>query len=69
MGNEKGVLAFLEKTVEDLNIKNIEVVKSNIMKNPFKNNCFDIIIANNTLHHVVRTGRLISNDPFTKKNG
>ncbi len=66
IGNEKGVLAFLEKTVKDLNIKNIKVVKSDIMNNCFSDDSFDIIIANNALHHVVRTGKYISSDLHTK---
>ena len=82
VGSEKGVLAFLEKSVKDFNIKltlanskikmekerleNIKVVKCDIMNNSFPNDSFDIIIANNALHHVVRTGKYILEDLTTK---
>lgn len=66
IGSEKGVLGFLEKTVEDLNIRNTKVVKSDIMKTSFPDGSFDIIIANNALHHIVRTGKYILNDITTK---
>lgn len=66
-GSEKGVLAFLGKASKDFNMKNIEVVKSDIMKNRFPNGSFDAIISNNALHHVVHTGKHISNNPITRK--
>lgn len=65
IGSEKGVLAFSENTVKDFDIKNIKVVKSDIMKNSFPDNSFDIIIANNALHHVIEGG-YISRNPTTK---
>lgn len=67
VGSEIKILIFLKKYLKELNIKNIEVVKSNIMANQFRDNTFDIIISNNALHHVVRTGKYISKDKETKK--
>ncbi len=36
------------------------------MKTSFPEDSFDIIFANNALHHVVRTGKYISSDLHTK---
>ena len=66
VGSEKDILNSLEGTVKDLKIKNIQLVKSDITKNLFEDNSFDVIIANNALHHVVRTGSNILNDSVTK---
>lgn len=66
VGGEKGIINFLENAVKKFDIKNIKVVKSDIMKNQFEDDSFDIVIANNAIHHVVRTCRYISNDPITK---
>lgn len=66
VGGEKGIINFLENAVKKFDLKNIKIVKSDIMKNQFEDDSFDLVIANNAIHHVVRTGRYISNDPITK---
>lgn len=65
-GEDKNNYGFFEKTIEENGV-NIELVKMDFLKNKFESGSFDIVVANYALHHIVRTGKYISNDPGTRK--
>ncbi len=45
---------------------NIELLKIDFLNNNFESGSFDIVVANYALHHIVRTGKYISNDAETR---
>ena len=55
-GSPIGITRVLKSAIADLGVTNLSVHEVDIMANPFLDRSFDIIIANNSLHHVVETG-------------
>ena len=60
-GSETGVLDILRKKIESYNLKNIEVVEQDFWKYE-PDSKFDIILADNCLHHFVANGEDYFND-------
>jgi SAM-dependent methyltransferase len=60
-GSLVGVTQLLKDTITQLGLTNIGVEEIDILENHFPDDCFDVIIANNALHHVVENG-FISRD-------
>jgi len=54
-GSRKGVLDDLRRNIQKLNIRNITVAEEDFWQTNF--NAFNIIIANNSLHHLVSNGK------------
>lgn len=65
-GAPVGVNQVLRNAVHEFGIKNLDVVDADIMGNNYLDGIFDVIIANNALHHVVANG-LVSTDQDVRK--
>ncbi|MCL5958564.1 MAG: class I SAM-dependent methyltransferase [Chloroflexi bacterium] len=65
-GSPVGVTQTLRETVTSFEVSNINVVEADIMRNSFQDESFDLIIANNALHHVIDSG-LISRSPNSRR--
>lgn len=61
-GAPAGITQALKDAINLFEIKNLSVVESDVMKNSFEDKYFDVIIANNALHHVVDSG-LVYQEP------
>lgn len=61
-GAPGGVTQALKDAISSFEVKNLTVVESDVMKNSFEDKYFDVIIANNALHHVVDSG-LVFQEP------
>jgi len=57
-GAPAGITALLAEIVAQWNLGNIRVVVRDIRQNAFADASFDVIIANNALHHVVASGMI-----------
>jgi SAM-dependent methyltransferase len=66
-GAPVGVNKVLRDAVTLFGVKNLTVVDSDILQNNFADGCFEIIIANNSLHHVCDSG-LISRNPSIRND-
>ncbi len=64
-GAPVGVNQILRDVVPLFGVNNLTVVDADIMQNNFSDGAFDIIIANNALHHVNDSG-LISSSPSVR---
>ena len=60
-GSPINVTKPLKEAITSFGLSNIAVQEIDIMANNFPNGCFDIIIANNSLHHVITPGLLSEN--------
>lgn len=65
MGEDKDNYGFFKKVIEE-NKVNIKLQKMDFMKNNFESGSFHVVVANNALHHIVRTDQYISNDAETR---
>lgn len=65
-GSPPGITKVLEEFVKILNPSNLSILNIDIMQSDFKENSFDVIIANNALHHVVSSG-LVSHNERSKR--
>lgn len=66
VGHNKENYEIFEKTLEKHDIKNVNLSKMDFLKNDFQDGEFDIIVANHSLHHIIRTNKYISNDRETE---
>jgi len=64
-GEDKNNYEFFKKVIEENSLR-IELQKTDFLKNNFESGSFDIVVANYALHHIVRTGKYISNDAETR---
>jgi SAM-dependent methyltransferase len=62
VGSESGITKCLRDAALFFETTNLDVVEVDIMANNFLDGDFDIIIANNALHHVVDSGLLSSHN-------
>ncbi|MFQ6082772.1 MAG: class I SAM-dependent methyltransferase [Methanosarcinales archaeon] len=66
-GSELNVLNNLKEIVDSFKIDNLKICEIDFLHHNFQNEHFDYIIANNTLHHIIRTRKYYSKDHETKK--
>jgi len=64
-GSDRNVLEIFSENLSLLKPDNIKVVKQDIFK--YENESFDIIIANNALHHICEPGLLTSDSAAREK--
>lgn len=62
VGHDKDNYNFLRGIIEQYDINNINLRKMDFLKNDFGDKKFDIIVANHSLHHMVRANGNISTD-------
>jgi SAM-dependent methyltransferase len=62
-----GINNTLREAVNNFNINNIEVVDKDIMRNSYPDGFFDILIANNALHHVIDSGKITGDNNVHKE--
>ena len=60
-GSPENITQTLKDGIISTGLKNIIVEEKDIMENSFPDDCFDIVIANNSLHHVVENGMIFGN--------
>jgi SAM-dependent methyltransferase len=64
-GAPVGINQALRGAASSFGVNNLKVVDADIMQNSFSDGVFDMIIANNALHHVIGSG-LISDNPSVR---
>lgn len=67
LGSEKNIIQSFRDNIETLNIKNIEVMRKDIWDFDPKDLKFDIIIAQNALHHIIETSENLLNSDLQKE--
>lgn len=60
-GSKKGILEIFSRTVNDLGVENIQIVKEDIFDYS-PNQKFDVISLNFSLHHIIETSKNLTKD-------
>lgn len=67
MGHDRTNYELLQGVLDDYKLRNISLRKMDFLKNDFRDCEFDIVVANHSLHHMVRTNKYISYDKETEQ--
>jgi len=68
-GSEKNVFKIFQQNINLLNLNNVKYVKSDIFEYDSENKQFDIITANFSLHHIIKTTKnILSSQGLIKKS-
>ena len=68
-GSEKNTLEIFQQNIDLLNLNNVKYIKSDIFEYSPENKQFDIITANFSLHHIIKTTKnILSSQELIKKS-
>lgn len=67
VGSEKDILNIFKEHIQSLNLKNVMPVKADILTYNFGEKKFDVIIAINSIHHIIETEKNLFKDPGVRE--
>lgn len=57
MGSDKNILEVFKKNTQSLNLKNVKPIKADFLTHNFREEKYDVIIAINSVHHIIETDK------------
>jgi ubiquinone/menaquinone biosynthesis C-methylase UbiE len=65
-GESKENSQFLQHLIQRFQVNNLHLQKMDFLKNQFSDSTFDVVVANHSLHHIVRTDGFIFQNRATE---